>query len=140
MNYCSRTYLACRFNPLTLRIKPWVMQNFLTLILWNRPLKTIRWKAVEQYLTVELFIFQFCPVCNFGKFVHDFGLGVNILRWHLNSLGGNQVRDWRSRSFRHGDCIASVNFSFNHIRFFLCESFCLADCKSVTGRSVQRFT
>ena len=26
---------------------------------------TIHWKAVE-FFTVVLFIFQFCPVCNFG--------------------------------------------------------------------------
>ena len=37
----------------------------------------IRWKAVEQYFTVVLFVFQFYPVCNFqsGKFI-DFGLGA----------------------------------------------------------------
>ena len=29
---------------------------------------TIYWKAVEQYLHIVLFIFQFNPVCNFG---HD---------------------------------------------------------------------
>ena len=34
---------------------------------------TIHWKAVEQYLTVELFAFQFTSVCNFGKFI-NFGL------------------------------------------------------------------
>ena len=27
---------------------------------------TIHWKAVEQYFTVVLFVFQFNPVCNFG--------------------------------------------------------------------------
>ena len=27
---------------------------------------TIHWKAVEQYLTVVLFVFQFYPVCNFA--------------------------------------------------------------------------
>ena len=32
------------------------------------------WKVVEQYLTVVLFVFQFYPVYNFGKFI-DFGLG-----------------------------------------------------------------
>ena len=34
---------------------------------------TIHWKAVEQYLTVVLFVFQFYSVCNFGKFI-NFGL------------------------------------------------------------------
>ena len=28
---------------------------------------TIRWKAVEQYLTVVLFVFEFFLVCYFGK-------------------------------------------------------------------------
>ena len=30
---------------------------------------TIHWKAVEQYLTVVLFVFQF-PICKFGKFIN----------------------------------------------------------------------
>ena len=29
---------------------------------------TIHWKAVEQYLSLLLFVFQLKPVCNFGKF------------------------------------------------------------------------
>ena len=36
---------------------------------------TIHWKTVEQYFTVILFVFQFSPGCNFGKFV-NFGLGT----------------------------------------------------------------
>ena len=36
---------------------------------------TIHWKAVEQYFTVELFVFQCYSVCNFGKF-DNFGLGI----------------------------------------------------------------
>ena len=36
---------------------------------------TIHWKAVEQYLTVVLFVVQFYPVCNFGKCI-NFGLGT----------------------------------------------------------------
>ena len=35
----------------------------------------IHWKAVEQYFIVVLFVFQFYPVCNFGKFI-IFGLGT----------------------------------------------------------------
>ena len=31
---------------------------------------TIHWKAVEQYFTVVMFVFQFYPVCNFGKFIN----------------------------------------------------------------------
>ena len=34
---------------------------------------TIHWKAVEQHFTAVLFVFQFYPVCNFGKFI-TFGL------------------------------------------------------------------
>ena len=36
---------------------------------------TMHWKAAEQYFTVVLFVFQFYPVCNFGKFIR-FGLGI----------------------------------------------------------------
>ena len=36
---------------------------------------TIHWKAVEQYFPVELFVFQFYPVCNVRKFI-NFGLGT----------------------------------------------------------------
>ena len=36
---------------------------------------TIRWKAVEQYFVLVLFVFQFCPGSNFGKFI-NFGLGT----------------------------------------------------------------
>ena len=37
----------------------------------NRLLKcTIDWKAVKQYFTVVPFVFQFYPVCNFGKFIN----------------------------------------------------------------------
>ena len=45
-------------NPLTPRVKPWVIQSFLTLDSMDRALKCdyIRWKAVEQYFTVVLFV------------------------------------------------------------------------------------
>ena len=43
---------------------------------------TIHRKAVEQYFTMELFIFQCYPGCNFGKFV-NFGLGT---------IGGERVK------------------------------------------------
>ena len=36
---------------------------------------TIHWKAVEQYFTVVLLVFQFSPVLNFGKFI-NFELGT----------------------------------------------------------------
>ena len=42
----------------------------------DRTLKcdNIPWKSVGQYFTMVLFIFQFYPVCNLGKFI-NFGLG-----------------------------------------------------------------
>ena len=36
---------------------------------------TIYWKAVEQYFTVVMFVFQFHPSCHFKKFM-NFGLGT----------------------------------------------------------------
>ena len=40
---------------------------------------TIPWKAAEQYLTVVLFGFQFCPVCSFGKFINNY-FGLSTVR------------------------------------------------------------
>ena len=36
---------------------------------------TSRWKAVEHYFTVMLFVFQLYTVCNFAKLI-KFGLGT----------------------------------------------------------------
>ena len=36
---------------------------------------TIHWKAVAQYFTVVLFVFQFSPVCYFEKNI-NFGFGT----------------------------------------------------------------
>ena len=36
---------------------------------------TIHWKAVEQYFTVVLFVFQCYPLCSFDRFI-NFGLGT----------------------------------------------------------------
>ena len=36
---------------------------------------TIHWKVVEQYFTVVMLLFQFCPVCNFVKLI-SFGLAT----------------------------------------------------------------
>ena len=89
-------------NPLTLRVKPWVIQSFLTFDSMDRTLKCdIHWKAVEQYFTVVLFVFQSYPVCKLGKFI-NFGLrtvrseGVQDLRLrfyirHLN-LGMKELK------------------------------------------------
>ena len=59
-------------NPLTSRVKPLVIQSFLSF----DTMDGTRRKAVEQYLIIELFVFQFYPVsCNFGKFI-NFVLGT----------------------------------------------------------------
>ena len=54
------------FTLLTLcpRVKPWVIQSFLTFDSTDRTLKknvTIHWKAVEQYFTVVLFVNPLTP-------------------------------------------------------------------------------
>ena len=36
----------------------------------DRTLKCDHWKAVEQYFTVVLFVFQFYPVCKFAKLIN----------------------------------------------------------------------
>ena len=45
---------------------------------------TIRWNAAEQYFTAVLFVFQFYPVCYFGKFL-NFGL-VTVRSERVKSL------------------------------------------------------
>ena len=50
------------FNYLTPRVKPWVIQSFLTLDSMYRTLTTdIHWKAIEQYFTVVLFVNPLTP-------------------------------------------------------------------------------
>ena len=54
---------------MTPRMKLWVIQSSLTFD--SKPSNvTIHWKAVEQYFNVMLFVFQFYPVCNFGKLIN----------------------------------------------------------------------
>ena len=44
-------------NPLTAKMRPWVIQSFLSFDSMDRTLSvTIHWKAVEQYFTVVLFV------------------------------------------------------------------------------------
>ena len=55
-------------NPLTPRVKPWVIQSFLTFEPMYRTLKCDHsLDAVEQYFTVVLLVFQLNPVRNFGR-------------------------------------------------------------------------
>ena len=50
---------------------------------------TICWKAVEQYFTVLLFVFQFYLVCNLGKLI-NFELGTaKSERVEVQSKGNN---------------------------------------------------
>ena len=55
-------------NPLTPRVKPWVIKSFLSFDSMDRSVTTL-WKGVEQYFTVVLFVFQFYSVCNLGKVI-----------------------------------------------------------------------
>ena len=49
-------------NPLTARVRPWVIQSFLTFDSMDRTLKCDHsWKAVEQYFIVVLFVNPFTP-------------------------------------------------------------------------------
>ena len=63
--------MSC-FRPLIPRVKPWLIRSFLTLDSKTER-ATIRWKAVEQYFAVVLFVFQL-QVRNCGKFT-NFGPG-----------------------------------------------------------------
>ena len=63
---------------------------------------TIHWKAVEQYFTVVLFVFQFYPVCNCETFISLTLSGVkgvidesrNPSTWLITKLGFLRVRDF----------------------------------------------
>ena len=49
-------------NPLTARVKPWLIESFLTFYSINRTRSmTIHWKAVEQYFTVMLYVNPLTP-------------------------------------------------------------------------------
>ena len=62
---------------------------------------TIHWKAVEQYFTVVLFVFQFYPVCNFAKSFSVFGLVLS---------GDNLTfQTWKSEKDRN-DELGRINF------------------------------
>ena len=65
-------------NPLTPRVKPWVIQSFLTFDSMDKPkVKPFVGKLLSsKYFTVVLFAFQVYPVCNFGKFISYFALGT----------------------------------------------------------------
>ena len=78
---------------------------------------TIDWKAVQQYFTVVLFVFQFYPVCNFGKFI-SLGLGTvrsegdNIINYNCTSLEHEQGSAFAGRNF-------SLSFFFGFCPHFV---------------------
>ena len=59
---------------MTSRVKPFLIQSFLTFdSMTESESVTSHCYAIEQYVTVVRFAFQFYPVCDFGKFI-SFGL------------------------------------------------------------------
>ena len=50
------TWFSSHFNPLTPKVKPWVIQSLLTF-----DSVRIHWKAVEQYFTAMLFVNPLTP-------------------------------------------------------------------------------
>ena len=59
-------------NPLTLRVKPWVIQSFLTFdSMYRTQSVAIHCKAVEQNSSVVLFVFKFVVFQNLSIFGLD---------------------------------------------------------------------
>ena len=69
-NKTQHTSKFC-FNPMTPRVKPQVIQSFLTFDSMDRTLKCDR-KAVEQYFTVVLFVSAIFPSWLFQKLISVF--------------------------------------------------------------------
>ena len=71
-------------------------------------------KAVKQYLTVALFVFQFYTVCNFGKFI-SFGLGTVRSERVMLSINFSWIPNVPSKNSNlhcknHVACAPSFNF------------------------------
>ena len=82
----------------------------------------VRWKAVEQYFTVVLFVFQFHPVCNLGKFI-SFGLGtVSSERVKVAAIG--LLISCSSAFNSHTDKLVEIA---NQTGFFCCSKKHLLD-------------
>ena len=113
-------------DPLTPRVKPWVIQSFLTFDFMYRTLKCDHWKAVEQCFTVVLFDFQCYPVCNFGKFI-SFGLDtVRIERVKPEMLRGCLCTDMFCRK----RVLVTLKYtSFKAVSFIGIVFFVFADLK-----------
>ena len=78
-------------NPLTPRVKPWVIQSFLSFDSMNRTLKCDH--SLEScWAVLYCLFFQFYPVCNFEKII-NFGLvGTVRSEWLVKHHGS--VPDW----------------------------------------------
>ena len=63
------------FTPLTPRVKPRVMQGFLTFNSMNRTFKCNHSLESRGAVLYSGAVFQCYPVCNFGKFI-NFGYGT----------------------------------------------------------------
>ena len=73
-------------NSLTPRVKPWMIQSSLTFDSMDITLSVIiYWKAVEQYFTAVMFVFQFHSVYNYGKFLNF---------WHSALSGVKGLKQW----------------------------------------------
>ena len=75
-------------NPLTPRMKPWVIQSFLTLNSMDRTLKCYHshWKAVERYFTVMLLAFKY-SIYNDVKATVDITKYKYLQRENESSIG-----------------------------------------------------
>ena len=101
-------------NPLTPGVKSWVIQSFLTFDSMDRTLKcdhSLESCRAALYCGTVVFVFQFYPVCSFGKFI-NFALGTvrservntriasNETRISLNGgTGGRTDTSWHLQLF-----------------------------------------
>ena len=65
----------------------------------------IHWKAVEQYFTVVLFVFQFYLVCSFTKFINLWLITTNLLEPWFQTIRA-----------AHNLCYGNVQTIFGYLR------------------------
>ena len=75
---------------------------------------TIHSKAVEKYFSEVLFVFQFYPVCNFGKFI-NFGLGTvrseRVKQQFIAIFGCCVQKKFLKILFRNSFCCETLYYS-----------------------------
>ena len=54
---------------------------------------SVRWKAVEQYFTVVLFVFQFYPVCIFFEKCSVLNLALSGVKGLISRRTGSLMKD-----------------------------------------------